>query len=144
MVPLLILDGGNGHGNAQQAPVLAHARRLVVVYTLSPANALHDLTKFIRLSGGKRRVTGWPTMSWALIAVHAFCCGIPTGDYAVQIFTQNGIIGRGDNGSQVKTRLLCPPAVGDVAEGALKHLVSIGLKQGTHPLDVAGIAAGGG
>src|SRR6476646_2700148 len=41
-----VLDGGNRHGNGQRASVLVHTRRLVVLHTLSPVNALHDITKF--------------------------------------------------------------------------------------------------
>src|SRR6266566_2208680 len=116
-----ILDGGNGDRNAQQAPVLAHARRLVVIYTLSMANTLHDLPKLIGTIRWEEEGDRLTHDFLGAIAVHAFCCGIPTDDYAIQIFTQNGILGRGNNRGQVLTRLLCPPAVGDVAYVALKH-----------------------
>src|SRR5713226_8899747 len=102
-----ILERGNGDGDSQDDAVLAHPLRLIVVNALSLANMLHDLRKFI-FSIWCKEYRDWLTYDFlSAVPIHALRRCIPASDNAIQIFTNNGIIRRFYNSSQVKKSLLC-------------------------------------
>src|SRR5579859_5938096 len=134
-----VLNGGNSDGNDQKDSILAYTPRFIGLYLLSPANALHDPGKFIMVILWEEEFDGLTDDLLGTVAIHTLCSTIPARDDTVQIFTQNSVIGRRNNSRGAKQSLFCSSSISDIADIALDDLMSIGLKQGTHPLNIAGL-----
>src|SRR6266699_3196012 len=109
-----ILDRRNGDGDVQEGAILTHTYRLVMINTLSLANACHDLHKLILPIWREENRNRLAHDFLSSVPIHALCRRIPTGDDALQIFAKNSIIRRFDNGGHVKKSLGCLLVLGNI------------------------------
>src|SRR5437660_7125403 len=84
----------------------------MVFDALTPANALHDLLIFLPASRREEYRDVLADYSLFAIAINTLSCLIPTGDEAVEIFAENGIVRGLHDGCQHSQATLSGLALG--------------------------------
>ena len=90
----MVSDRRNGQGYIEETSVLAHANRFVVVDPFATTDALENHGFFIPPIGGNEDGNRLPYGFLGRIAEEPFRAAVPACDHAVEVFGENGVIGK--------------------------------------------------
>src|SRR5215204_2697802 len=90
---LRIFEGRNGKGDVDESAVFALADGLVMLDGFSTAYASNDVMLFVLSFAGYKHDDGVPDDFVRGVAEETFGAAIPTGNDAVKVFGDNGVLG---------------------------------------------------
>src|SRR2546423_13454775 len=94
-----------------------------MINALAPTNPLQDARLFVLpLSRDEGHDRFADDFFWS-VTEEPFSGCIPTGDVAIQVFADNGVIGIFDDGRQPSACFLATPSVGNVAKVGGENLL---------------------
>src|SRR4029453_6436223 len=103
---LTVTDRRYGHRRVERRAIFAKADSLEVFHGLRSANVFEDDVFLIEPLWRNQKGDGPPHGFLGGVAKQAFCAAIPTGDDAVEILADNGVVRRRDEGGQSGLSLL--------------------------------------
>ena len=93
-----VSDGRHRHGHVEQRAVFAAADCVEVAHDLPSADTFEDAAFLFESLWRNQQGDGLTHRFLGSVTKQAFCAAIPTGDDAIDVFTDDCVIGRRDNG----------------------------------------------
>ena len=112
----LVFDGGNSERYVEERSIFALADGLVMFDRLSAPDPFENAQLFVVPARWNQSRDRFSNNFFGLVAEETFGPVIPARDYSVEVFADDRVGGRFNDGGQAPARFLTPLAIGDVAQ----------------------------